>query len=79
VRRRRAASDDSGRFALSRATRIRGNMKSQPQPWHLLLLILAGWINRHQQDAIDFLLTENHILREKTTGSESIRIAYFMY
>jgi hypothetical protein len=41
-------------------------MKSQLQPWHLLLLILAGWINRHQQDAIDFLLTENHILREKS-------------
>jgi putative transposase len=40
-------------------------MKSQLQPWQLLLLILAGWINRRQQDAIDFLLTENHILREK--------------
>ncbi len=26
-------------------------MKSQLQPWHLLLLILAGWINRRQQDA----------------------------
>jgi len=40
-------------------------MKSQLQPWHLLLLILAGWTNRRQQDAIEYLLTENHILREK--------------
>jgi hypothetical protein len=40
-------------------------MKSQLQPWHLLVLILAGWINRLQQDAIEYLLTENHILREK--------------
>ena len=39
-------------------------MKSQLQPWQLLLLILAGWINRRQQDAIEYLLTENHILRE---------------
>ncbi len=40
-------------------------MKSQFQPWQLLLLILAGWINRRQQVIIDYLLTENHILREK--------------
>ena len=40
-------------------------MKAPFQPWHLLVLILAGWINRRQQDAIDYLLTENRILREK--------------
>ena len=40
-------------------------MKSQLQPWHLLLLILAGWINRRQQDAVEYLLAENQILREK--------------
>ena len=34
-------------------------------PWQLLLLILAGWINRRQQDAVEYLLTENRILREK--------------
>ena len=34
------------------------------KPWQLLLLILAGWINRHQQDAIEYLLTENQVLRE---------------
>ena len=40
-------------------------MESQLQPGHLLLLILAGWINRRQQDAVECLLTENQILREK--------------
>jgi hypothetical protein len=34
-------------------------------PWHLLIYIGASWINRHQQDAIDYLRTENQILREK--------------
>ncbi|HUV12073.1 MAG TPA: hypothetical protein VMY18_00450 [Acidobacteriota bacterium] len=34
-------------------------------PWHLLIYLLASWINRHQQDAIDYLRTENQILREK--------------
>ncbi len=35
------------------------------RPWRLLLLILAGWINRDQQDAIEYLLTENPVLRER--------------
>ena len=34
-------------------------MKSLLEPWQLLLLILAGWINRQQQDAIEYLRTEN--------------------
>ena len=35
------------------------------QPWQLLLLILAGWINRKQQNVIDYLKTENEVLKEK--------------
>jgi hypothetical protein len=42
-----------------------GEMKSVLQPWQLLLLILAGWINRHQQKVIEYLQVENQILREK--------------
>ena len=34
------------------------------QPWHLLVLILANWLNRQQQAAVDYLLTENKVLRE---------------
>ena len=39
------------------------------RPWQLLLLILAGWINRDQQDAIEYLLTENQVLAEKSSAS----------
>lgn len=35
------------------------------QPWHLLLMILAGWVNRQQQQAIEYLRTENRGLKEK--------------
>jgi transposase InsO family protein len=35
------------------------------QPWHLLLSILAGIVNREQQQVIDYLRTENQVLREK--------------
>jgi putative transposase len=34
------------------------------QPWQLLLAILAGWINRQQQEVIEYLRTENQILKE---------------
>ena len=40
-------------------------MKSLLQPWQLLILILAGWINRHEQDVIEYLRAENRVLREK--------------
>jgi hypothetical protein len=35
------------------------------QPWQLLLVILAGWVNQQQQQVIDYLRTENQILKEK--------------
>ena len=31
----------------------------------MLLVMLAGWINRQQPDVIDYLKEENKILREK--------------
>ena len=34
------------------------------QPWQLMLLIIASWINRQQQEAIDYLRTENRVLKE---------------
>ena len=33
-------------------------------PWQFLLLIVAGWVNRSQQAAIDYLKEENRVLRE---------------
>jgi putative transposase len=35
------------------------------QPWQLLLVILAGWVNRQQQQVIEYLRTENRVLKEK--------------
>ena len=35
------------------------------RPWTMLLMMLAGGVNRHQQDVIEYLREENKILREK--------------
>ena len=35
------------------------------KPMGILLVMLAGWMNRHQQDVIEYLKEENKILREK--------------
>src|SRR5512133_3964720 len=40
--------------------------------FQLLLLILAGWINRHQQAVIEYLQAENQSLREQL-GKKRIR------
>jgi putative transposase len=40
-------------------------MKSVLHPWQMLLLILAGWVNQQQQNAIEYLIEENLILRGK--------------
>ncbi len=38
------------------------------QPWKLLLVTLAGWINRQQQDVIAYIQEENRILKNKLKG-----------
>ena len=35
------------------------------KPMGMLLMMLAGWINRHQQDVVEYLEEENKVLREK--------------
>jgi putative transposase len=35
------------------------------QPWQLYFVILTGWINRQQQEAFEYVRTENQVLREK--------------
>ena len=37
----------------------------QVKPLNMLLIMLAGWINRQQQDVIEYLKEENKILCEK--------------
>ena len=40
----------------------------QPHLWQLLVVTLAGWVNRSQQDAIEYLKEENRVLREHVGG-----------
>jgi hypothetical protein len=35
------------------------------QPWHLMFFVFAGWATRQQQEVIEYLLTENQVLKEK--------------
>jgi hypothetical protein len=34
------------------------------RPWQFLFIGMAGWINRGQQDELEYLRTENKVLRE---------------
>jgi hypothetical protein len=39
-----------------------------PEPLRFLLLVMAGWVNRRQQDVIEYLGEENRVLREALGG-----------
>ena len=41
-------------------------------PLQFLMLIFAGWANRHQQDVIEYLQEENRALREQL-GEKRLR------
>jgi hypothetical protein len=43
-------------------------MTNAIQPFHLLIIALAGWLNRHQQAVIDYLIEENRVLKEQLEG-----------
>ena len=38
------------------------------QTWQLIVVALAGWLNRQQQDAVAYLREENRVLREQLGG-----------
>ena len=38
------------------------------QPWHLLVIIVSGWMTKLQQELIDYVMTENQVLKEKLGG-----------
>ena len=45
------------------------------KPWMMLVAMMAGWINRQQQEALAYLKEENKILRDellKATGKKRI-------
>jgi len=35
------------------------------QPWQLLIIIVSAWMTKFQQELIDYVLTENQVLKEK--------------
>ena len=44
-----------------------------PHALQFLVLTFAGWLNRHQEDLIDYLREENRVLREQL-GSRRLRL-----
>jgi hypothetical protein len=34
------------------------------EPWQLYLVILVGWVQRQQQEVIEYLIMENKTLKE---------------
>ena len=43
-------------------------MTSVVRPFQLLVIALAGWLNRQQQAVIDYLMEENRVLKEQLEG-----------
>jgi hypothetical protein len=43
-------------------------MTTDVYPLQVLLVILAGWINRHQQQVIEYLVEENRVLKGQMKG-----------
>jgi putative transposase len=41
-------------------------------PWHVVVVALAGWLNREQQKVIEYLKEENRVLREQL-GTKRLR------
>jgi len=57
-------------------------MSNVIQPSHLLVIALAGWLNRQQQAVIDYPIEENRVLKEQLeeqrlrfTDEQRIRLA----
>jgi hypothetical protein len=49
-------------------------MTTDLSPLRLLLVTLAGWVNRHQQAVIDYLMEENRVFKEQLKG-RSLRLS----
>ncbi len=43
-------------------------MSRLPVPFQCVLLMFAGWVNRHQLDVIEYLQEENRVLKERLGG-----------
>ena len=43
-------------------------MRADFSPLQMLLVTLAGWVNRHQQRVIQYLVEENRVPKEQVMG-----------
>ncbi len=43
-------------------------MKAELYPLQMLIFTVSGWVNRHQQDMIAYLVEENRVLKEQLKG-----------
>ena len=43
-------------------------MTNAIQPFHPPVIALAGWLNRHRQAVIDYIIEENRVLKEQIEG-----------
>jgi len=43
-------------------------MRSVLDPFQFVVIAIAGWMNQHQQQVVDYLLEENRVLREQIGG-----------
>jgi len=48
-------------------------MTTDLSPLRLLLVTLAGWVNRHQQQVIEYLVEENRVLRAQLNQQCALR------
>jgi hypothetical protein len=46
-------------------------MISDLYPLQVLLVTIAGWLNRHQQHVIEYVMEENRVLKEQVRGDAS--------
>ena len=51
----------------------RSSLRGMPDALRFLILTAAGWVNRHQEDVIDYLREENRVLREQR-GPRPLRL-----
>jgi len=47
---------------------LRWTMRMALDPFRLLLISLAAWLNQQQQEVMDYLQEENRVLREQLAG-----------
>src|SRR5438034_7587753 len=57
-----------------RSPGVRFFMQTGLDPFRFVIIAVAGWMNQHQQHAIDSLVEENRVLRE-LIGSRRIRFS----